>query len=78
MDSCTHIDPLDQDCPFCGAKAPVKLTPAQEVTLQEINDKWGVAKWEKSDDPEIILVTCDDGDTCLMYADGDFVWDFTG
>jgi hypothetical protein len=56
----------------------VLLNEAQQTKFQEINDNYGVAKWEPANEPGVILIVCDDGDRGILYPDGEFVWDFTG
>jgi hypothetical protein len=54
------------------------LTPAQETSLQTLNDTWGVSKWERDTaEPQAVLVTMDDGDLAILYPDGEYVWDFS-
>lgn len=52
-----------------------RLTAEQDRALQQINDSWGVATYEKADDGSV-KVTLEDGDEAVIDSDGK--WELSG
>lgn len=50
------------------------MTAAQETAWANINNQWPIAKYHVNRDGNVEF-TCDNGDSGLILADGEWDWD---
>lgn len=50
---------------------PTTLSSLEADAIQRLNDKWGVASWERDPLTDLLLVTLDDGDVYEVSDEGD-------